>query len=357
MEFRERYYPTLCVRRGEMIGLEHLPDAQKDEILPIIPLAPWLNSHRFENTFARIKKSFGERPLIADIDRYYQSDSQHQSRRFYRELLTGSEDASLWIETISERRNYIPVVQFEGQYQDSVETQINSFSALGRGYVFRFETQRNSSYLPILRRALLCDPDHILIIFDFGWAKNLNLALSEANGLLRQVYGEDRNEPHKVVISCSNFPSSFSEFDNFNSSLEIESRVLFDNIRERFSNYPVYYGDWASTKPRSYDGFGSSPLPRIDFPTRNRWIFSRSKVEEWDYQDAAERLSRLEEWNDRPDIWGSGMIERTALGLPNSISTGPQNIAARINLHLFMQNNYRRDPRPAPVHQAWNDPI
>jgi hypothetical protein len=119
----------------------------------------------------------------------------------------------------------------------------------------------------------------------------------------------------------------------------------------------MYYGDWASAKPRRYDGFGSKPLDRIDFPTKSSWIIARSKEEEWDFVAAAQRVTRLPEWDDKPNVWGAKLIEKTARNLPGAITTGPQAIAARVNIHLFLQNNFSADVHRIPTTADWVDPI
>ena len=160
-----------------------------------------------------------------------------------------------------------------------------------------------------------------------------------------------------MVITGSSFPNEFSEFDDFSGPKDICTRGVFGNVKKNYGNYEIYYGDWSSTKPRRYDGGGSAPLPRIDFPTRDTWIIARSREGQWSFKDAAERITRLPEWENRPVVWGTGMIEKTALGLPGGISTGPQAIAARVNIHLYVQNHYFDATIPTPPEGEWVDPI
>jgi hypothetical protein len=51
------------------------------------------------------------------------------------------------------------------------------------------------------------------------------------------------------------------------------------------------------------------------------------------------------------------MIEKTAEGLPGGISTGPEAIASRVNIHLFLQNNFNATEPPPPPQGKWVDPI
>jgi hypothetical protein len=54
-QFYDRYYPTISLRRGEMRAFKKLPDGEKQKMLPIVLLAPWLNSVRFENSINIVK--------------------------------------------------------------------------------------------------------------------------------------------------------------------------------------------------------------------------------------------------------------------------------------------------------------
>ena len=109
-KFFNRYFPTLCVRRAEMKAMEHLPVSEKEKMLPIVLLAPWLNSIKFENTFAHIAKSIGDTPIIVDLDRDYRSASDLESRRYFKKLLFGDRAAQEWISLIKQHDNYVPII-------------------------------------------------------------------------------------------------------------------------------------------------------------------------------------------------------------------------------------------------------
>lgn len=69
-QFTARYYPTLCIRRAEMRAMKFLPLSEKEKMLPIVLMAPWLNSISFDNTVSVVRECVGQIPLIADIDTY-----------------------------------------------------------------------------------------------------------------------------------------------------------------------------------------------------------------------------------------------------------------------------------------------
>ena len=332
-----------------------LPETEKAEMLPIVLLAPWLNSISFENTVNIVKDCVGEIPIIVDLDRHFQSSSALPSRQFFRELLDKETGPAVWLRFVTDQKNYVPCIQLFDRTPQQVEYQIDVARELGRGMVFRFELERRYDFDALFGYIEANMSDRLLTVFDAGYGDPTELreaAVSQLIDRLIAISGDAR-----FVVSSSSFPNEFSDFDNFEESPPIGSRILFANLSRKYGNYSMYYGDWASTKPRRYDGGGSRPLPRIDYPTKSRWIIARSKDEEWDFEDAAVRITRLPEWSNRPMIWGTGMIEKTAKGLPGGISSGPEAIASRVNIHLYLQNHYSTSEPPPTPQGKWVDPI
>lgn len=354
-EFIDRYYPTVSLRRAEMRAFEKLPETEKLKMLPVVLLSPWLNSIKFDNSINIINKSIGEQPIIVDLDRYYRSSSPLESRTFFWSLVDQETGPRKWMELVNSHSNYIPCLQFLGVPSDLIEEQLVWARSLDRGYCLRFELERHANIEVDIQLVEKTLDDDCLVILDFGYSDFSEGARNTIQGLLTYLF--DLSPDIRVMICGSNFPNDFSEFDDFAQSQPIASRQMFGAVREQFGNYNVYYGDWASTKPRKYDGHGSPPLPRIDYPTESSWIMARSKEQKWTLEDAALRITRLPEWQNHPKVWGTGMIEKTAQGLPGGIRTHPEAMAARINIHLFTQANFSS---PNPPHQPkgkWKDPI
>lgn len=354
-EFTDRYYPTLCVRRAEMRAMKKLPPSEKEKMLPIVLLAPWLNSISFDNTVAIVEDSLGPIKIIADVDRYFQSESDLPSRRFWKTLIDPETGHIEWMKFIQAHEEYIPALQILSRSRDQIEYQRDVALALGRGMVFRFEMERSYDYDTVFAIIASCISDDVLCVFDYGYGDPTELTEMRVSQAIDRLI--NISDDARFVVSGSSFPNEFSEFDDFSASKMIGTRTLFGNLSRKYGNYNMFYGDWGSTKPRRYDGGGSRPLPRIDFPTKGRWIIARSKEEEWDFEEAAKRITRLPEWHQRPVVWGTGMIEKTASGLPGGISTGPEAIACRVNIHLYLQNNFTTTEPPPPPQGKWIDPI
>lgn len=354
-QFYDRYYPTISLRRGEMRAFKKLPDGEKQKMLPIVLLAPWLNSIRFENSINIVKGSVGDIPIIVDVDRYYQSSSTLESRQYFWSLLDKNEGPKNWMSLVEAHENYIPCLQFLGTSEDLVHEQIAWARTLRRGFCIRYEISnlpKEYDPAPLLENIR---NDDCLLVIDFGYSdysENVSTYIKEFMSRIFEV-----SPGFKIVVSGSNFPNDFSDFDNFSQSQPNSARQYFNDVKAQFGNYAVFFGDWASTKPRKYDGHGSAPRPRIDYPVTTHWIMARSARDGWNFEDAALRITRLPEWADHPKIWGTGMIEKTALGLPGGIKTNPEVIAARINIHLFVQANANLPNPPSQPRGKWKDPI
>lgn len=354
-EFTNRYYPTICIRRAEMRAMSKLPLDEKKKMLPIVLLAPWLNSINFENTIKTVDNCIGPIPIIADLDSYFESSSPLPSRKFFWELMDKNNGHIKWCELIAENSRYIPTVQTHGRVAEAIEYQIAKFKPLSRGMVFRFELDKTYAWDFVFSKIEQLIEENILCVFDYGYNEPSQIIENKVASLIDRLVTISATA--KFVVTGTDFPNEFSEFDNFSTPKSIGSRIIFSDLVKKYGNYNMFYGDWASTKPRRYDGGGSRPLPRVDFPTKASWIIARSKEDQWDFEDAAQRLTRLPEWSSRPQIWGAGMIEKTARGLPGGISTGPEAIACRVNMHLYIQNNFSFSAPPPPPQSKWIDPI
>ena len=106
--FFDRYYPTVSLRRGEMRAFEKLQDSEKEKTLPIVLLAPWLNSISFDNSFKIIQKSMGNIPIVVDLDRYYRSANNLESRAYFWSLLEPIYGPEKWMQLVQSHQNFIP---------------------------------------------------------------------------------------------------------------------------------------------------------------------------------------------------------------------------------------------------------
>lgn len=346
------YSPTLAVRPGEMRGLEELSEHDKDKMVPLVLLAPWVGSETLDKSIERIQQAYGNRGFFLDIDQLYESDKENNlAQNDFRALRVGDDRISRWMKFVAVHDNVIPIIQHRGATAASLAKQVSWAEGLGRGYGFRFDDPSESISADALK--LIEDIGHsdFAAFLDSGWSRD-SLAhefwFATATSSIVQ-----RNQTLPIVTATSNFPKTFSDIEGVHLK-RIGAREVFSRVRASSNNATLIYGDWASTKPRAYDRAGP-PLPRIDYATRTDWVIARNKEKGWSFPEAALAVKRSAHWNPAISTWGSYMVEKTAANQPFGIDTTPKAVAARVNTHLHMQTNFAIGDASIQSDDPWVD--
>lgn len=346
-----RYSPTLGIRPAEMRGLEELSEGDKSAIFPLVMLAPWVGSATLDKSIERLETAYGDRPILLDIDRDFSSQNPgsdcHQTFFGLQQPANGYE---AWRNFVSAHEQVVPVIQHRAG-ADNVLRQIEWAEGLGRGFAFRFDDP--SIGIPADVGAAINQIDHAEFAFflDSRWSVTgieHQMWLENASA---QLVNYHANVP--IVLSGSNFPRVFSDIDGV-VRRGIGARRAFNAVRQNLNQPQFIYGDWASTKPRSYER-GGRPLPRIDYAGRLEWTIARSKSEEWGYSEAARQLIRSTSWRPGLPVWGANMIERTAANDAFAINSSSKNVASRVNIHLHVQANFDAGEVIVDTDDPWVD--
>lgn len=347
-----RYAPTLAIRPAEMRGLEELSEGDKSTIFPMVLLAPWVGSATLEKSIERVRKAYGDRPFFLDLDRDFQSsNAANDAHREFFQLQAGNNHFALWREFIEQHDGVIPVIQHRSQGQASLLEQLAWAEGLGRGFAFRFAEPGEG--IGGEAHAAITQVQHAEfgLFLDSGWSANSNVHEMWFRNAAVALNNDHAGVP--IVLSSSDFPKDFAAFRGVQPR-EIGARTVFNAVRQSLNQPQLIYGDWASTKSRSYDRSGS-PLPRIDYARRENWVIARNKEEGWGYQIAAQRLMASPLWRPNVATWGANMIERTALDDQFAIDSVAKNVAARVNLHLHVQANFDAGDGPIDTDDPWED--
>ena len=121
---------------------------------------------------------------------------------------------------------------------------------------------------------------------------------------------------------------------------KILERGFHRSVSSRLPELTLFYSDRGSARAKRIGGGGGQPAPRIDYPDLNDWYFFRFD-EVGGYKKAADALKAVKGlWNSAMRIWGTQMIERTALNDPYAITSPARATAVRINLHMHRQIFY-----------------
>ena len=334
------YVPTLALRSSEMKGLDKLPGPTKDRLQPLFLLAPWPNALELTKGMEKIAAAFGKRPFAIDIDRDYQAGSDGPAQASFLRLKEPTDAYANWLGFLDAYPNASPVLQLHGAGTADVARQISWCQETGRTFVLRVEKSRPPPDLAGIVQVLnVFGTTDFFVVLDGGWAKDV-LALEE---WFTRIVGNELEELQQdvpVVLSATSMRTSFVSIER--TFLDpFSNHDLLTRMRRRFNRRTFVYGDWASTRPRTYDG-GSTPLPRIDYPIKDGWLFARSKEMNWSFMDAAAAITQSPEWiaSYPMGLWGEEMIKGAASSAALGVNSVSSNIAARVNIHLHLQAFY-----------------
>lgn len=331
------YVPTLAVRAAEMRGLEHLPAATKDRLLPCILLAPWATSASLGKAIERIERAFPDRSYFLDLDfDYFPTNLNATAQREFVELLSPERSHKAWVDFVSGYPHAWPCLQLVAASEADILAQVDAFQRMGRPYCLRIAIDRVPPNLDAIVAALADQgfADYAIVL-EGGWTPDVLSLMAWFSGLVLGPL-QRINADVPIVLSCTSMPKEFSDIEGIDR-VPFRNRALVAQIAARSNRLNVTYGDWASTRPRERRG-GGKPIPRIDYPTADAWVIARDKEAGWDYRKSAEELIRRSGvWNGSLGVWGEEMISRTAINPALGIDTPQKNVASRINIHLHMQ--------------------
>lgn len=361
-----KYVPILSIKPAEMAALEELPEKDKDLLLPVIPLKRWANSRLLENSINRVRKAFGSRKIILDIDKSYLADVRQRVDKnlpvfeAFEELSNPEGGYKYWVEFIEKDQNLIPAIQF-GDLGD-LHTQLESLASLGRPIVARFEMTGAHAISPdefteaVNKLVEFSNLPPLMIILDYGDVDRVAL-------LDYSAYSDLLNKLHELFYSAAfslsgtSFPYEFS--GSYRGEVPIYERQIFNKVQGECPDLNLIYSDRASTRAKDIAGGGGTPPPRIDYPLKNDWRFVRKEFDDREkeelYQEAAREVMESDYWNVDLHLWGTQMIEKTSMGDSYGITSPNRATAVRINMHLYQQLHYFSELSELDTDEDWED--
>ena len=342
-----QYAPLLHTRQSEVRALRELPDSTKDLMLPLFVLRPWPRAKSIDLAFDKMVESTGGRLFGVDLENEYPAaDLEKPAQVEFDELRSPDAAFGAYYDRIAEVDGAIPVLQLTGDLGE-LEAQVARIVEIGRGGFARIRLS-DTDVVPQILEAIDGLPAVDFTIFiDAGWARDVLQQSNWAIAVAQQFFDQEPDRP--IVICGSSFPMAFSKMGG-SKEFDINERLLFTQVRNNL-NANLVYGDWASTRPPSYDDGIKRTVARLDVAQLSEWpIFRARKVlkenelgeeeEMWEtYQEVADRLVASAYWDDVPSIWGRYALECTADDLPTSIKSPQTAAAVRINIHMHVQSH------------------
>lgn len=357
----QEYVVTLCVRRNELSALKELPGTTKDRLRPVLLLAPWLSTVPLARALDKFEEAYPDRPYFVDFDRYYQAnDKTNVAKELWGKFSRNPADIDAWWDLLEDYPFANPCLLIASQSIELVRAQIDWARERSRNFCIRLDFAGELSFqmpgwMPVLIAELAEEgANDYAIVLEFGFQPDPLQVAATASGYARNIFSTIPAEV-PVVVSCTSFPKDFTTYDG-TSTVKFDNRQLIAQV-QRETNHPrIVYGDWGSTKPRSYE-IASTPRNRVDYPVDNQWIIARDKKGDVDFQVAADRIVKSPYWAGNLGIWGEQLIEGTAAGQNFAIDSMPKMSAARINIHLHRQAHYGNLPPPAALDEEWSDDL
>lgn len=337
-----------------MKALQELPEQDKDLLLPCFKLRPWAGSHQLSSSLDRIEDAYGSRPFFLDLgDEEPLPQTPRPVHDQLSELRVSRNGYENWCNYIEPRRNIMPAIQIEDPAE--LAHQAARLHALGRGILVpipRPAFPQLDGIAQVVGGVTNGGAD-VVILLDFG-RQGLDLLLQQAFcvGAARTILGHAPNA--FISFSASSFPDSFTHIDR----QDIYERQLFDGVQLADRALRLIYSDRGSARAERQGGGGGLPAPRIDYSQASRWRFYRSDGGDRTrgYREQATALmSDAGVWDPALRLWGTQMIERTALGDLDAITSPARSTAVRINIHLHQQLFYGQPGRLHDTDEEWSD--
>jgi hypothetical protein len=355
----QEYLVTLCVRLAELKGLKELPGSTKDNLTPLVLLAPWLMTSPLSRALEKFEEAYPSRPYFIDVDTYYEpSDSNTEAKDTWRLLAHPPADIETWSTLLADYPNANPCLLMAGQTIETVREQIAWARENDRIFCLRFNLASDHgsgipAWMPELIQQLAEEgANDFAVVLEFGWVTDALSVAALAIGYTNSFFSTLPPEV-PIAVSCTSFPRDFTSFDG-TDDYPFSNRALIAQVSQNTNHPRIIYGDWGTTRPRSYRR-ANQPRNRIDYPTDNSWLFAREGNGQISFLDAAQRIMNDAQWAGNLGVWGEQMIEGAAAGQNFAIDTMPQMYAARINIHLHRQAFFGHLPPPGSLDEEWND--
>jgi hypothetical protein len=322
-------------------------------------LAPWLATTSLSRALDKFEEAYPSRPYFIDVDTYYQiNEKPNDAKALWEQLARKPANLELWWDLLTGYRNANPCLLMAKQPIERAREQITWARENDRTFCLRMNLAEDIGsgippWMPTLVEELTAEgANDYAVVFEFGWVQDPLLVAMIAIGYTKSFFSKIQPTV-PIAISCTSFPKDFTRYDG-TEEVSFANRNLIAQIQRETNHPKIIYGDWGSTKPRSYD-HASQPKNRIDYPADNTWVFARNKNDNLDFQSAAKRIRNSGRWSGDLGIWGEQLIESTAEGQAFAIDTMPKMYAARINIHLHRQAFYGHLPPPKALDEEWID--
>ncbi|WEL58021.1 beta family protein [Pseudomonas kermanshahensis] len=335
-----KYYPSLRSRPAEVLGYDKLSSKHKDSIIPTFTLGTWPRQSSIEVPLSKIVEASSGRPFMLDltVEPSFLTDDIKQ-------LKDSGANFKNWREFILKiDAPVIPVIQITSESKTSqIIRQARELEKAGCNKVaFKVREFGEDTSKIISALSSLDSVENAITIIDAGYVRDtLPASLAGCIATINDI--RDEVEDAEITVTATSFPSSVVSFLDPNSGGKRGLIAMYEaKIHEAIGSGAAIYGDHGSIHSRVYITGGGRYTPRIDYPLNDAWIFERRPENNSSgYIDAARSLIRSYSEISDDDTWGAEMIREAAKGNIDGMKTPASWIAARVNMHLSKQIDFR----------------
>ncbi|MBS7463856.1 beta family protein [Pseudomonas syringae] len=335
-----KYYPALRSRPAEITGYENLSNENKSAVITTFTLGAWPRQSSIDVPLSRIIEATAGRPFILDLTTepsFLTNDIKH--------LKDSTNNFENWIKFLGKiKAPVIPVIQITPISKTSqIIRQARALERTGcHRIAFKVRNFGEDTTKIIAALSALDSSENAITIIEAGYVRDsLPASLAGCISSINEI--RDEVEDAEIVISATSFPSSVVSFLDPNSGGKRGLIPMFESkIHDTIGSAAAIYGDHGSIHSRVYITGGGRYTPRIDYPLNDAWIFERRPDNDsTGYIDAAKKLISSYSEIEDDDTWGAKMIRRAAQGEIEGMKTPASWIAARVNMHISKQIEFR----------------
>jgi hypothetical protein len=334
------YYPALRSRPAEITGYENLSNEHKDAIIPAFTLGAWPRQPNIEIPLSKIVTATAGRPFMLDL-----TTEPSFLTEDIKKLKDSSTNFKYWRDFISRvDAPVIPVIQITPESKISqIIRQARELEKIGCNKVaFKVRNFGEDTAKIISALSSLDSIENSIVIIDAGYVRDtLPACLAGCISTINEI--RDEVEDAEIIITATSFPSSVVSFLDPNSGGKRGLIAMFESkIHDAIGSGAAIYGDHGSIHSRVYITGGGRYTPRIDYPLNDAWIFERRpENNSTGYIDAAQKLISSYAEIEEDITWGAEMIRQAAQGNIDGMKTPASWIAARVNMHISKQIDFR----------------
>lgn len=334
------YLPYIKIKPSELTAYVRLPDSDKIRMLPIIGLRRWRGANKFESVAEQIAKTLEGRPCVVFPCRPSKITCEAEER--LSEMFNPANGYSNWVDFVRADETLIPGIVVAGGDAAEIRRQALALNDLGRGLalVLKRDEAWNLPVLDILSGVDFGE-SQLLIVLDYGqiqFGSNISLIAAELVGLAKTSNQKIATASITFAFAASSFPIDFAGINRESARLPIRERQLFESIAGQISSeFSLVYTDYASVFAGER-GIAQAGAPRVDLPTRTRWVYHRK--DGGTFSDAAVSVMADRDWDNGLLIWGTERIRQAATGNLDGLAHAQAWTAVRIHLHMHQQVHF-----------------